>query len=72
MLFLMKIKVNLNVNDQFGHNLIMTDLDYYTKGTVLRYVSQASKLFFTFALLKGQSVKGQYHIVSYDNLLCKL
>ena len=35
-------------------------------------IRQVSKLFYTFAQLKGQSLKGQGHIGSYDSLLCYL
>ena len=69
---LIKAKVINKVKGQFGQQINQTDPNGLLKQSADCNIMQVSKLFFTVAKLKGQSVKGQYHIGSNDSLLCYL
>ena len=59
---LIKVKVINKVKGQFGHQINPNLPKWTTKQNGECNIIQVSKLFYTVAQLKGQSVKGQCHI----------
>ena len=59
---LIKVKVLNKVKSQFGQQINQKLPKWITKQSGLCNIRHVSKLFFTVALLKGQSANGQGHI----------